>query len=97
MPANGLSQSPMVRRTNPSAIAALVCGILTFCGLAPAVIAAIILGHKALRQIRRTGDDGYGLAKAGLILGYLALILMLPTLLMFAVSRAPHGLAPPSP
>jgi Domain of unknown function (DUF4190) len=96
MPANGLSQRTVVRRTNPLAIAALVCGILTFCGLFPAVIVAIICGHKALRQIRRTGEDGYGLAKAGLILGYLALVLgALTTLVALAFSRAAPGLPPP--
>jgi hypothetical protein len=98
MPANGLSQSAAARRTNPSAMAALVCGILTFCGLVPAVIAAIILGHKALGQIRRTGDDGYGLAKAGLTLGYLALVLTaLTALVALVVSHATQGFAPPSP
>jgi len=55
------------KRTNSFAIAALVCGIVQFAGLFPA---GIILGHRALRKIRETGEDGYGLAKAGLILGY---------------------------
>jgi hypothetical protein len=72
---NGYGQIPVARRTNPEAIAALVCGIAGFVGVAPACIAAIILGHRALGQIRRTGEDGYGLAKAGLILGYVALVL----------------------
>jgi hypothetical protein len=74
MPANGLSQMPAARRTSPSAIAALLCGILTFCGLAPAAIAAMGSGTRRC-PIRRTGDDGYGLAKGGLILGYLGLVL----------------------
>jgi hypothetical protein len=73
---------PVARCTNSSAIAALVCGILAFCGLGPIAIAAIILGHKALSQIRRTGEDGYGLAKAGLVLGYLSLALGVLTLLI---------------
>jgi hypothetical protein len=63
------------RRTSGLAIAALVCGIVQFAGVFPAGIAAIILGHLALRAIRRTGEDGYGLAKAGLILGYIGLVL----------------------
>jgi Domain of unknown function (DUF4190) len=65
---------------------------LTFCGLASAGIAAIILGHKAQRQIRRTGDDGYGLAKAGLILGYLALALA-ALVLLFALATS-HSVVP---
>jgi large-conductance mechanosensitive channel len=33
-------------------------------------IAGVITGHIALSQIRRTGEQGEGLAKAGLILSY---------------------------
>ena len=94
--ANGLSQAPAARRTNPSAIAALVCGILAFCGLGPIAIAAVILGHKALRQIRRTGEDGHGLAKAGLVLGYLALALgVLSLLMIFGLSHGVAGTSAP--
>lgn len=87
---------PRAQRTNPFAIAALVCGIVQFCGAFPAGIVAIFLGHKALRQIRQTGEDGYGMAKAGLILGYLGLSLALFTvLLMLAMDHAAPG--PPGP
>jgi hypothetical protein len=89
MTASGLSQAPRAQRTSPAAIGALVCGILTFCGAAPAGIVAIILGHKALRQIRRTGEAGYGLAKVGLILGYLGLVFtVLGLLIALAASHA---------
>lgn len=62
-------------RVNPLARAAFVCGIVQFGfffnkGIALLGIAAIILGHLAVRQIRKTGDRGYDLAKTGLILGY---------------------------
>jgi peptidyl-prolyl cis-trans isomerase B (cyclophilin B) len=46
------------------AIAALICGLL----FAPL---GIIFGHISLSQIRRTGEQGRGLAIAGLVLGYL--------------------------
>ena len=51
-------------------------------------VAAIILGHIAIRQIRRTGDRGRRQARAGLILGYLVLVVvgLLPTLLLLLVS-----------
>jgi hypothetical protein len=62
------------RRTNPMAIAALVCGIVAFAGIFPAGIAAVILGHMAVRKIRVTGEEGHGLAVAGLILGYVGLV-----------------------
>lgn len=78
------------RRTNPLAIAALVCGIVQLSGLFPAGVAAIILGHKALRRIRQSGEDGYGLAKTGLVLGYLGLVLMvLGFLLALGLSQGP--------
>lgn len=32
--------------------------------------AAIVLGHIAKKQIRETGEQGSGLATAGLVLGY---------------------------
>jgi hypothetical protein len=62
-------------RVNPLARGAFVCGIVQFGflfdkAIALLGIAAIILGHIALRQIRRTGDRGRDLAKTGVILGY---------------------------
>lgn len=45
------------------AIAALITGILV-------PIVGIILGHISLGQIKRTGDNGRGMALAGLICGY---------------------------
>lgn len=50
---------------NPWAIASLVLGL---CATA---VLAVIAGHVALSQIKRTGERGTGLAVAGLILGYL--------------------------
>ena len=37
-------------------------------------LAAIITGHIALNQIKRTGEQGRGLAIAGLVLGYVGFI-----------------------
>lgn len=36
-------------------------------------IVAVICGHVALAQIRRTGEQGRGIALAGLIIGYVGL------------------------
>jgi Domain of unknown function (DUF4190) len=60
--------------TNPWAVASLVCGIAQFF-VPPGVILAIVFGHIARRQIRRTGKGGRGLATAGLILGYAGLVI----------------------
>jgi uncharacterized protein DUF4190 len=55
---------PPVRGTNTMAILALVFAFV----FAPA---AIVLGHLARKQIRQTGEEGDGLALAGMIIGYI--------------------------
>ncbi len=67
----GYYPQPLGPRTNGFAVGALVCGIVPFFGGIPAVI----LGHVARGQIRRTGERGDGVAIAGLVLGYLWLTL----------------------
>ncbi|MFD9679352.1 DUF4190 domain-containing protein [Rhodococcus sp. NPDC059969] len=56
--------------TNALAIAALVLGI--FGG-----VFAIPVGHVSLNQIRQSGESGRGLAVAGLVLGYLSLVVII--------------------
>jgi hypothetical protein len=74
--------------TNGKAIAALVCSLsgLVFCGLPS--IAGIILGIMAMRETKRTGQDGFGLAVAGLAIGavIVALILLYIVFMVFIVS-----------
>lgn len=70
---------PYRRPTNGLAIA---CLITALCGL---VIVPIILGHVALRQIPARGEDGAGLAWAGLILGWLQFALITVFLIATAV------------
>lgn len=55
------------QRTNVLAIVALVLGIVV-------PIGGIICGHIALGQIKRTGENGRGLALAGTIIGYVLTI-----------------------
>ena len=59
--------------TNGNAIAALVGAIggLLCCG--PLGIVGLIFGVIAIRETKRTGQDGYGLALAGAIIGGLVL------------------------
>jgi hypothetical protein len=57
-------------RTNPLAVGSLACGIGQVFFGPLATIPAILLGHMARREIRRTGEDGKGLATAGLVLGW---------------------------
>jgi hypothetical protein len=86
------------RRANSMAVGSLVCGILEiFFGFT--AIPAVILGHKALRQIRQTGEPGRGMAKAGLILGWSAIgifvILMAVAVLGVVVATSHTGSVSP--
>ena len=63
---------PVASPTNGFAIASLVCGIAGFFLLLPSVL-AVVFGHLARSQIRQRGEQGAGLAVAGLITGYLGL------------------------
>jgi hypothetical protein len=73
----------MMPPTNGMATAALICGIAGFllCGLASPL--AIIFGHIARGQIRRTGEQGDGMALAGLILGYVVTVFMVLIVLFY--------------
>jgi hypothetical protein len=69
---------PSVPQTNAMAVAALVSSLV----VAPL---GIVFGHVALRQIKRTGDEGRGLAKAGLVIGYVLTTLMALFLILVVV------------
>ncbi len=66
-------QMPPPQATNGSATGALVCGLMTPVTWGLTAIPAVILGHKARAEIRRTGERGDGQALTGLILGWLAI------------------------
>ena len=60
--------------THPLALLSLICGILAWVAF-PILgsLVAIVAGHAALDQLKREGasEGGTGLARAGLILGWL--------------------------
>jgi Domain of unknown function (DUF4190) len=62
-------------QTNGLAVAALVCGVAQIAAGPLTGIPAIILGHVARSRIRQTGEQGAGMALAGVILGYVGLVL----------------------
>jgi peptidyl-prolyl cis-trans isomerase B (cyclophilin B) len=75
---------PAPRPTNAMAVAALICGIL----FAPL---GIVFGHISLSQIKRTGEEGRGLAIAGLVMGYVLTalsVVMLVALVLWAILLA---------
>lgn len=67
-----------MQKTNTMAIVSLVSGLAGWF-MAPvlASIVAVVTGHMARSQIRASGgrEDGDSLAIAGLVLGYLSLVL----------------------
>lgn len=82
-----------VARANGFAIASLICGLAQFLVGPLATIPAIVFGHMARRQVRRSGEAGAGLALAGLVLGWGAVILGIIVVLVAAVTVATgtHG------
>lgn len=85
---------PVARPTNTMAILALVSSLI----VAPL---GIIFGHISLSQIKRSGEDGRGLAIAGTVIGYvgtaLAVLGLIFVLVIFAAwsgGRPPHYTTP---
>ena len=73
---------PPPRPTNALAIVSLICAFL----IAPL---GVVFGHISLSQIKRTGEEGRGLAIAGLVIGYLLTVLgALVLVFTFVVTRA---------
>jgi hypothetical protein len=69
---------PPPRPTNGMAIAALITAFV----FSPA---GIVLGIVARRQIRQTGEQGWGMATAGLIVGAVLTVLWLLALALWVV------------
>jgi len=62
--------------TNALAVASLITGLV---GIGPV---AVILGHVANSQIKRTDERGSGVAAVGLVLGYLEMVFLLVVFLI---------------
>lgn len=58
------------QRLNPLAVVSLIMSIL------PLYLVGVITGHIALSQIKRTGERGHGVALAGVILGYIGIVVV---------------------
>jgi uncharacterized membrane protein len=79
------------RPTNSLAVASMVFGLATpLFGLT--ALPAVILGHKARGQIRRTGEKGNGMAMTGLVIGWAAIgLFALLITLAVLVAASTHG------
>jgi len=95
-PAPQIYQPPM--STNSLARASMILGVAEFFSMGLTAIPAVICGHIAKREMRLTGQRGDGLATAGLVLGYMAIIfwavIIVLAVLGAAISIAGQGGAP---
>ncbi|MEU3474388.1 DUF4190 domain-containing protein [Rhodococcus sp. NPDC006774] len=65
--------------TNTTAVLSLVFGLFG------SGIIAVVLGHVARGQIRRSGERGSGMATAGLVLGYIAIVVYVGLTIAYVV------------
>jgi len=88
-------QWPTPAKTNALAMVALVCALGQPFTAFLTTIPAIVLGHMARREIRRTGERGMGVATFGLALGWIggSLLLLMVLLMAGVVASHPGGLA----
>ncbi|QEO15194.1 DUF4190 domain-containing protein [Agromyces intestinalis] len=70
--------APPAAKTNVLAIVSLVSAFFIS-------LVAIITGHIALNQIKKTGEQGRGLAIAGLVLGYIGLVVGLIVIVVWII------------
>ncbi|SCF38030.1 protein of unknown function (DUF4190) [Micromonospora viridifaciens] len=71
-------------KTNTMAIVALVLALVGFASCITAPIGAI-LGHVARKQIQETGEQGEGMAKAAMIVGWILTALMVLGIAVYVV------------
>jgi hypothetical protein len=92
LPAAIVPVMPRPPQTNGLAIASLCCGLGQLVAGPLATVPAIVLGHVARNQIRRTGEQGSGLALAGLLLGWAGVVFMVVVFLgiMLLVAAVAH-------
>jgi hypothetical protein len=91
--------------TNTLAIVSLVAAIGSFfahvipgIGGFTVALVAVITGHMARGQIKKTGEQGMGMATAGLIIGYihlalLALLVIVIVIVIFVLGIAMFGVS----
>jgi len=74
-----------------ASIATSIAGLLLACACGVTILACpvgAVLGHVALGQIDRTGENGKGLAITGIIVGWLGTLLLVAGIVWFVVAIA---------
>jgi hypothetical protein len=73
----------------------MILGVAEFFSMGLTAVPAVICGHIAKREMRETGQRGDGMATAGLVLGYMAIvfwgIVIILSILGAAISIAGQG------
>ncbi|WP_242495500.1 MULTISPECIES: DUF4190 domain-containing protein [Salinicola] len=82
---NDLHPTPPPSPPGPTNVMALVAFALSVLGtlVPPAALGGVVCGHLARHQIRARQESGDSWALAGLILGYLLILLSLAGILLF--------------
>lgn len=100
-----IGYTPVAGKTNTLAIVSLVCGIGSFFAhILPGVggftvaLIAVVTGYMARKQIRDTGEQGMGMATAGMVIGIvhivlLGLLLLVVLFLIFVLGVALFGVS----
>ncbi len=86
-PYSGTASAPGSGRTNTFALLALIFGVLG------SAVLPIVFGYMALSQIARTGEQGRGMAIAGIVLGWISVAAIAVILIIYAVTIASLGSA----
>lgn len=76
---------PVPKKTNVLAVISMIASIVGFIWILPFVgaLAGVITGHIALKQIAQSGENGRGMALAGVIVGYVALAFVVIGVILF--------------
>jgi hypothetical protein len=86
---------------NSTAVAALTCGVAVFLTMGLTGVPAIVLGHRARREVRRTGHRGDSLALTGVALGWagvaLLAVLFAGLVAVSVTGHAGHAVVVPAP
>jgi len=83
--------------TNSLARASVILGVAEFFSMGLTAVPAVICGHVAKREMRETGQRGDGLATAGLVLGYMAIICWGIIIVMMVLTAAIQASGGPAP
>lgn len=90
VPRTFLPMPPPPVPTNGKAIGALVCGISVIFSGGLTAVPALVLGHMARGEIKRSGEQGDGMAVTGIVLGWLSVVgwVLFLTLVVAAASSS---------